>query len=878
MADTVNLTIDDRPAVVPAGTLVIDAIRSLGIEVPVFCSHPKLDPVGVCRMCLVEFVGPRGNKLDTSCTVRASEGMVIRTDTPAVKEAREAVLGFLLINHPLDCPICDKGGECPLQDQTLQYGPASSQFVEVKQHKAKHYPISDLIMLDQERCVLCWRCIRYLEEWEDKPQLGLFKRGDRTVIDTFPGQEVDVKTSGNIIDLCPVGALTSRTARFAFRPWEITKTPSICTQCAVGCNLRLDERVHELRRIVARENAEVNDQWLCDKGRFMHQFVDHAERLEHPLVREDGLLRQATWAEALSRLVAGFGAVVEKSGPQAAGGIAGARVSNEAAYLFQKLFRGLVGSNNIDFPTGSAVKAVPTGLPSLSALNQHDLLVLVGLDPNESAPVLDMFLKRAAIRKGARMLVISPRKTELARLPGAFLPARSGTEATVLTGLAAAISKQKAAPRTAAPKGADEWGWSSAFTPELVTRVTGVPQAALTAATDLVAGAKNPLFLYGPQVAQGDAGATLVSALFNLAALLGAGDRVAYIPTEPNSQGCRDAGLLPDLLPGQAAVSDASARERLSRLWGAQLPTEAGLSYDAMLMGGVKALWVLANNPAASGPLPHFDFLVVQDLFLTETAQLADVVLPATSWAEADGTYTNLDRRIQRAPLGVQARGESCPDWQIIHRVASTWQAHQATLLSEIETADDWKQKRRKGKNAGVPASRPWNYPTAGHVLEELGKAAPIYANARWETLGTSGVQWPANALPRAARRIEPIAAPVPAAGEGAAFTLFSGPTLWDDSVLMQHADSLLKGKISEPFVALNPGDLAQAGLTEGITVQVTSDRGSVALSLHSDTRLAPGNAWIPAHLAGHPAEALGADRGQPCAVRITAATPAGRA
>ncbi len=206
MADTVTLTIDDQKITAPAGTLLVDAARAAGIEIPIFCSHPRLDPVGVCRMCMVEFVGPRGSRLDVSCTVPVSEGLVVRTNTKQVRKAREAVLGFLLINHPLDCPICDKGGECPLQDQTMQFGPGLSRFVEPKRHSRKHYPVSDLIMLDQERCVLCWRCIRYLQEWEGKPQLGLFERGDRTVIDVFPGQPVDAHTSGSIIDLCPVGS------------------------------------------------------------------------------------------------------------------------------------------------------------------------------------------------------------------------------------------------------------------------------------------------------------------------------------------------------------------------------------------------------------------------------------------------------------------------------------------------------------------------------------------------------------------------------------------------------------------------------------------------------------------------------------------------
>ncbi len=649
MPDLVNVTIDDVKVVVPAGTLVVDAAKAAGIEIPVFCSHPKLDPLGACRMCIVEFPGPRGSRLDTACTVRVSEGMVVRTDTEQVKKVREANLGFILINHPLDCPICDKGGECPLQDQTMAYGPGVSQFIEIKRKKQKHYPISDLILLDQERCILCWRCIRYLEEWEDKSQLGLFERGGETVIDTFPGQQVDAKTSGNICDICPVGALTNRVSRFRYRPWEIKKTPSVCTLCPVGCNLRLDERAHTLRRIVARENMAVNDEWICDKGRFLHQYVDHPDRLKTPLVRDvkGGELRPATWDEALDRVVERLGAVIDEKGAAAVGGVASARASNEAAYLFQKLLRAVVGTNNVDFPDGSAVRAQAVGLSNITDIAKSDLIVLVGFDPSEAAPLLDLHIKRAVRRKGAKLLIINPRRTELAKYPGVYLPVLPGNEAVLLNELASAVQAGKTANQRAGEsvnqrmaKGA---GQAASQPTRYATRNTQyVP------AIDLLTTAKSPCFIYGPDAARGERGRLAVTALSNLAIQLGFGERLAYIGAEANSQGARDMGLLPDALPGHQPVSDAAVRDRLGKLWGAQPPSEPGLSYNKMIGGGLQALFVMGANPAAdrvtTEALGRLDFLVVQDLFLTETAQLADVVLPAASFAEAEGTYTNLER------------------------------------------------------------------------------------------------------------------------------------------------------------------------------------------------------------------------------------------
>ena len=909
MPDQVNVTIDDIKVSVPAGTLVVDAAKAAGIEIPVFCSHPKLDPLGACRMCIVEFPGPRGSRLDTACTVRVSEGMVVRTDTEQVKQVREANLGFILINHPLDCPICDKGGECPLQDQTMAYGPGVSQFVEIKRKKQKHYPISDLILLDQERCILCWRCIRYLEEWEDKPQLGLFERGGETIIDTFPGQHVDAKTSGNICDICPVGALTNRVARFRYRPWEIKKTPSVCTLSAVGCNVRLDERAHELRRIVARENMAVNDEWICDKGRFLHQYVDHPERLTTPLVREKGELRAATWDEALRQIVEAMSAIgSDACGPSAIGGVTSARVSNEAAYLFQKFFRALVGTNNVDFPDGSAVRAHATGLSSIADIAKSDLIVLVGFDPSEATPLLDLHIKRALHRNGAKLLIVNPRRIELARYTpakGAYLPVLPGNEAVLLNELAAAIQAGKSAnqrtpalapERSAGASVSESQGEAARLTNQRTVRGAGqtpsqsastqhaiplrgtqaVRNTQYTPAVDLLTAARSPLFIYGPDVARGERGRLAVTALSNLALLLGFGDTLAYIGAEANSQGARDMGALPDTLPGHLPVSDAAVRDRLGKLWGVQPPSEPGLAYDKMIGGGLRALFVMGANPAADSvtaeALSRLDFLVVQDLFLTETAQLADVVLPATSFAEAEGTYTNLERRVQRGPQGISPVGESRADWAILAALAEKWltvpaaaQTPEGAEASKVSDLPDWKKKKQKTKTG--PTSKPWNYPTVSAVLDEIGKAVPVYAGVRWENLGEGGSQWNAAALARPARRVERIeVAPIAAPAAGS-YLLVSSPVLWDGDTLMRHGADQVRKLAPVPFVALNPADLAAAGLIEGPIVTVASPARSVVLPLRTDAAVQPGTAWIPYGLTGAPAETLGADSGEPVLV-----------
>jgi NADH-quinone oxidoreductase chain G len=873
MPDPVNVTIDDKQVAVPAGTLVVDAAKTAGVDIPIFCSHPKLDPLGACRMCLVEFVGPRGSRLDTSCTVRVSEGMVVRTDTEQVKAVREANLAFILLNHPLDCPICDKGGECPLQDQTMEYGPGFSKFIEPKRRKQKHYPISDLIMLDQERCILCWRCIRYLEEWEDKPQLGLFERGGETLIDVFPGQPgaegplwVDAKTSGSIIDICPVGALTNRVSRFRYRPWEMHRTPSVCTLCPVGCSLQLDERAHELRRIVARENVAVNDEWICDKGRFLHQYVDHPERLMQPLVREDGALRPATWDEALHRVVEGLETAIAAGGQQAVGGVASARVSNEGAYLFQKLFRVLLGANNVDFPDGSSVRALPTGLSAIAAIGKSDVIVLVGYDPSEATPIIDLRIKRALLRSGATLIVVNPRRIELAGYvdhprvrKGAYLAVRPGNEAIALQTLADAIRRRRDqaaasdAKKSRAPAIADE---------------SGAAPEALRAAVALLESAASPLIIYGPEAARGARGCATAAAVGNLALALNHPEATAFVGAESNAQGARDMGLLPDALPGQQPVTDPAARERLGKVWGTEPPTEPGYSYDEMLAGRVQALYVMGANPAVepavAGALRELDLLIVQDLFLTETAQLADVVLPSVSFAEADGTYTNLERRVQRAPAGIRSAGQSRADWAILTALADHWLATEAAqnvpeAVSAAETPD-WKNQsaRRRRKSSGGPARRPRNYCDARQVLEEIGKTVPamrICVGTPWRVRA----QWPVSASQRPPRREEVIeVTPTPAPPDGT-FWLVSGPLLWDSSTLMEHAAEQVRNLIPTPFVALSPADFRAAGLVEGSEVTVSSELGSVRLIASADESVQPGTAWMPAGLTGAPAETLGA-------------------
>ena len=852
----VNVTIDGKAVSVPAGTLVVDAAKTIGVDIPIFCSHSHLDPLGACRMCLCEIGDARGLRLQTACTVPVAEGMVVKTDTKQVKDTQEATLAFILTNHPLDCPICDKGGECPLQDQTFKYGPGLSQFVEPKRRKQKHYPISDLIMLDQERCILCWRCIRYLEEWEDKPQLGLFERGGETIIDIFPEKPVDAKTSGNIIDLCPVGALTNRVSRFRYRPWEIQGIETICTHCAVGCNVRADVRHNELRRVMARENSAVNDLWLCDKGRFAVDYVNSPQRLTTPLIRRQkgAELEPASWETALTLVAERLHGMVQTSGPAAVGAIGSAKVGNEASYLLQKFMRTLVGANNIDHRDGAEVAAVSNGLPALRQVDNADLIVLLGFDPSEEAPVLELFMKRAARRKGVKLLIAHPRQVELTRYPGTYLGYRPGGEVALFHGMAQAILKNKWMDEHAArrvPNYAQLAGWVNEATPTVVKALAGVEQKTLESAAQALAQAKNPVLIYGPLLTRGPAGASTLQALQNLALLCGHGDRLAFVGLEANSQGARDMGLLPTQLPGQASLDDASARERLERLWSVRLPTQPGLSYRQMVNGGVKSLLVMGADPAADSAsaraaLAKLDFLVVQDIFLSETASLADVVLPAASaFIEADGTFTNLEGRVQRSLAGNRPRGQSAADWSILLHLAQFW-----------PLPKDEKREEKKGKDKAAKTRRQtgFDFDSLAAILLEISRAVPAYAEIRWDGLGAAGKQ--ISVKPAANRKFQAVELKTSGGDNAYPFSVVGGTRLFDGARLLQLTEKVAQ-LAPAPFVGLHAADALALGLAEGDSALVTSASGAVTLRVKVDASVQPGSAWIPAGQVGEPAGAL---------------------
>ncbi len=726
----ITVTIDGRQIQVPPGTLVWKAAQMLGIEIPIYCYHPKMPPLGACRMCFVE-IEKAPKPPQTACTTICTDGMVVHTDTPLVKKAREGTLEFLLINHPLDCPICDKGGECDLQDFTLRHGPGASRFDLTKRHFIKPIPVSDNILLDRERCIACQRCVRFSQEVAmDEEGLIMIDRGFRIEVSTPPGSKFNSIFSGNTVEMCPVGALTARNYRFITRPWELRKTPSVCANCSVGCNVRVDVRVDRILRLMSHTNDSIDDGWLCDRGRWGFGYVNNPNRLRTPLIRKNGQLEPASWDEALDLVATTFQEIIKRESPHAIGGIGSTHTTNEEAYLFQKLFRAAIGTNNVDHHHGAFPPVEPGKLPwvwtdSIAGLDSASHIVLFAANPYERQPVIDLRIKKA-LRAGAKLFVVSAKPTRLDRLATQRLTYQPGHLDAVVSALLNVVftehlergafveemPEQLEALRLTSPAGAAEHA----------ARIAGVDIEAVRTLARELANAKGAVLLYDEMAAGEEGAPTLASDLLNLALVTGnigrPGAGVGPLFEDNNSLGARDMGLLPASLPGYVGLEDPAMRARLRATWGLSASKKPGLTYEQMLSGGVKALYVMGANPARhlADPdiLSTLEFLVVQDLALNETAHYAHVVLPALSFAEKEGTFTNTERCVQAIHQAMRPLPGARADWEIL------------TALG---------QRMKQG----------WNYTSPRMILAEISRIVPIYSGLRWDLVSKSqGIRWPA--------------------------------------------------------------------------------------------------------------------------------------
>ena len=639
MAETklVTLKINDRDVQVPPGTLVIEATRRIGTEVPSFCYYPGLSLQAACRMCLVEV--EKMPKLQTACTLIATEGMVVRTNTDQVRGARKAMLEFLLTNHPLDCPVCDKGGECELQDMVFRYGADTSRFVEEKIHRPEE-KWSELVYYDAPRCILCFRCVRVCDEGMDVKALGVGMRGANSIIIPNREDHLECEECGMCIDICPVGALTSGTYRYKTRPWEMTYVSTVCTHCSNGCKTTLSVRNHEIMRANNRDLSGINEDFLCIKGRFGFDFTKHPDRIRQPLVRKGDKLYPVSWEEAAQTAATRLKQIYDTGGKDSIGFIGSNRTSNEENYLFQRLARATFGTNNVDHHRTADYTGLVTALGdragdsllTMTQLAEAKAVLLVGNDPTEQNPLAAWQIRKGIRHIGAKLFILNAREIKLKRKATQFVKLVAGQEAAAIRWMA------------------HEEGQLPSGLVEQLVRL----KAALDAETDVA-------IVFGAEVT-GAAIAQLVAFGSKLQGKV----RYMALGDYANSRGAADMGLLPDRLPGYAHTDDSAARDAFERLWGAVLPAKAGQTAPAMVEaaqnGKLKALYVMGANP-----LLHFgtlgfgrgklELLIVHEMFLTETAKLADIVFPAASAYEKDGTVTNTSGEIQLLHKAAEVMG-----------------------------------------------------------------------------------------------------------------------------------------------------------------------------------------------------------------------------
>ncbi|MEV0962668.1 NADH-quinone oxidoreductase subunit G [Streptomyces sp. NPDC049910] len=766
--DLVTLTIDGVEISVPKGTLVIRAAEQLGIEIPRFCDHPLLDPAGACRQCIVEVEGQR--KPMASCTITCTDGMVVRSQltSPVAEKAQKGVMELLLINHPLDCPVCDKGGECPLQNQAVSHGQAESRFEGRKRTYEKPVHISTQVLLDRERCVLCARCTRFSDQIAGDPMIELLERGALQQVGTGEGDPFESYFSGNTIQICPVGALTSAAYRFRSRPFDLVSSPSVCEHCAGGCATRTDHRRGKVMRRLAAEDPEVNEEWICDKGRFAFRYAQQRDRLTTPLVRngESGELEPASWPEALEAAATGLSAAHGRAAV-----LTGGRLTVEDAYAYAKFARIALGTNDIDFrarvhsPEEADFLAarvaghgrdLDRGGVTYTSLEKAPAVLLAGLESEEEAPGVFLRLRKGARKHGQRTFSLATHTTRgLAKAAGVLLPTAPGTEAEWLDALASG---------------------------------TGLDGDGATAAEALRS--EGAVIVVGERLA-GVPGA--LSAAVRTAAATGAG--LVWIPRRAGERGAVEAGALPSLLPGGRPATDPRAREETAAAWGVrELPhrygRDTGQILEAAANGGLAALVVagvevadLPDPARAREALDSVGFLVSLELRPSEVTSRADVVFPVAAVAEKAGTFLNWEGRARFFEAALKpdqlTRPPAPTDGRVLHMLADALDVHLAL--------PDLRSVRREMDRLGT-----WTGPRADGPAEST--------------------------------------RPLPRPGEGEA--VLAGHRLLLDQGVLQEGDEALAGTRHAAVARLSAATAAEAGVEDGDLLAVTGPSGSVRLPL----------------------------------------------
>jgi NADH-quinone oxidoreductase subunit G len=832
---TATVTVDGVTFEAQPGELIIKAAQEHGIYIPRFCWHERMKPVGMCRMCLVQVDGVRG--FPPACTTPVTDGMVVHSQNDAVKKIQDGVLEFLLINHPLDCPVCDRGGECPLQDQTLAFGPGESRFVEEKRHFPKPIPLSDLVLLDRERCIQCARCYRFADEIAGDKLIDFVDRGEHTQVLNFEDEPFDSYFSGNTVQICPVGALTASQYRFRARPWDLATLETSCTTCSMHCRGALQSSSNRLVRLLGVDSEPVNHGWLCDKGRYGIEWIHADDRVLEPQVKKDRALAEVSWPEALDAAAEFIRSARDKKGAGSIALLGGARGTNEDAYLWSRLMKGVLRCDNTDAQMGDGLPAdFILGMPraEIADLDRAGAIVLLSGDLEEEIPVLALRVRRAVTELKVPLIdcapvahKLSPQARAVARvMPGEPLPSH--------------VKGQIDDAR----EGRDG------------------PVVVIVGRANLAAGAD----------------ATVAGA----AAIAGRDTRFLSALRRGNVHGALDCGLAPGFLPGRVTLD--SGRDWFSARW-AGVPKERGLDAEGILRaaadGNLEVLVLLGADPLGDFPdaalakraLDTVPTVIAIDGFLSSSTQRADVFLPCTLWGEKAGTVTNNEGRVQRVGRKVAPEGTAMDDWRIAVELA-------ARLGTDIDlaTVDEITDElagvapafagvgsalmKRARDGAVLPLRE--HHDELVLRARDLSILADDGSGTSWDPIKVEGVipaeaeEEPAEAhvvdeAKEAARAADAPAlhewkatAPsVESPGRDAyALRLVASHTLYDEGRIVRETPVLSKVRRAR-LLRVNPADLGRLGVESGGSVKVTSARGSQTLTALADENVPPGAAHV---------------------------------
>jgi len=896
MGETVSLTIDGREVLAPKGSTVYDAAASLGIAIPALCRSEDAPAMSACRLCLVEVEGARA--LAASCSLPVSARMVVRTGTERVRKARRMNLELILSDHDVVCITCERSGSCALERYAYEFGITESRFTGPERARNRR-PVDEanpFFVRDYNKCILCGLCVHACADLQMDSAIDYAGRGFGTRIATAfdrPIAETTCEFCGRCISVCPVGALTERERVRKGREWELSVTSTICPYCGCGCTVDLHLREGRLVKVGSHARDTANRGNLCVKGKFGLQFIDHPERLRTPLIRRDGELVPASWDEALDLVARRLKEIRDRDGPDAIGGLASAKCTNEENYVFQRFIRAAIGTNNVDHCARLCHASTVAGLARsfgsgamtnpIGDLRDAACILVTGSNTTEAHPIVGIEIKAAVLKNGAALIVADPREIDLVQYARLWLRHRSGTDVALFNGMMHVILAEGLEDRAfieARTEGFDAFrAVAMAYTPERAASITGVPAEKIIEAARLYARSRASAIVYSMGITQHTTGTNNVMTLANLAMLTGHVGKpstgVNPLRGQNNVQGACDMGCLPNVFPGYQPVGRAEAWAKFERAWGTPLSPEPGLTVVEMLHrageGKVRGLYIMGENPFLSDPnanrvrldLESLEFLVVQDIFLSETARMAHVVLPAASFAEKDGTFTNTERKVQLLRQVRRPPGEARSDWRIICDVSG---------------------------RMGYPIG----YASSAEIMDEIARLTPIYGGIRHGRLEPRGLAWPCpdgghpgtpilhvSQFTRGKGAFSPIEYIPPAEEPDRDYPLLltTGRILYHfhTGTMTRRVEGLDQIR-PEGLVEINPEDGRALGLADGDLVEVTSRRGSVTARCSLTPRSRPGSVFLAFHFAEAAANLLTNDALDPvakipelkvCAVRV---------